>query len=486
MGVGARDGDGFSPVSKLQQALFELGYDLGDSNGTGVDGIYGTRTAEAVRLFKETEELGFEQFGDVGPGTMHRLNELFPGDMPVCTLAVLDPEPGPSLGSLASPSGAGLMGTSSADLAKGAPLLAFGIPGLMCQIKPVKPPRPAPHPRPAPASAAPRKLSDLPAAIRARIRVDTNITEQSEVDAAYRPFKDGVKNVATVDGIVFGDGVPGDKDTHDGLTRVAQMLLESKTKRPDGTTRVGFPFNTTRGVLINSAPSTRKDGTGPPLEGGLFRFTNINMGTAKDPKRLMLVEKLEPTVDALLAAEWLFLLLFGLPFLPLLNPKTMFDKKYAPVGWTIEQQFNLGEVMSIDAALEQVRQSAKLKARGITWLRSPPHERVLKTEDGHYDPNDNTITIADTAFTPSAERSGIYARGPLTVGHELGHALSNLDQGAKAGFDRAAKGSDPITDYGATSSEENFAECFALFSALPSELEALRPSIFAFFAGRYR
>ena len=32
----------------------------------------------AVRLFKATEHLGFEEFGDVGPGTMNRLNDLFP------------------------------------------------------------------------------------------------------------------------------------------------------------------------------------------------------------------------------------------------------------------------------------------------------------------------------------------------------------------------------------------------------------------------
>src|SRR6201999_3709632 len=136
---------------------------------------------------------------------------------------------------------------------------------------------------------------------------------------------------------------------------------------PDGTTSIGFPFNTTRGVLINGAASTRADGKGPRLEGGLFRFTNINLGTAKTPKRQMLVERLVPTVDAVLAAETLFLLLLGLPFIGLLKPKSLFDKKYAQFGWTLEPDFSLGEAMSLDAALDQVRQSAKSRARGVRW-----------------------------------------------------------------------------------------------------------------------
>jgi peptidoglycan hydrolase-like protein with peptidoglycan-binding domain len=64
----------------VQQALVDLNFDLGTSgpNHDGVDGIYGPKTAAAVRAFKREEQLGFEQFGDVGPGTMRRLDELFP------------------------------------------------------------------------------------------------------------------------------------------------------------------------------------------------------------------------------------------------------------------------------------------------------------------------------------------------------------------------------------------------------------------------
>jgi hypothetical protein len=61
-------------VFKVQQALYELHYDVGRR---GPDGDYGPRTAAAVKKFKEDEELGFEQYGDVGPGTMRRLDQIY-------------------------------------------------------------------------------------------------------------------------------------------------------------------------------------------------------------------------------------------------------------------------------------------------------------------------------------------------------------------------------------------------------------------------
>ncbi len=71
-----RVGDRGGAVEKVQQALLELGHDLGK---TGVDGIYGNKTANAVKKFKADQSLGSTQFGDVGPGTMGRLDQLFPG-----------------------------------------------------------------------------------------------------------------------------------------------------------------------------------------------------------------------------------------------------------------------------------------------------------------------------------------------------------------------------------------------------------------------
>ena len=73
------EGAGGDPVTRVQQALADLGADLGP---TGVDGKYGPKTAAAVRKFKADEHLGSEQFGDVGPGTIGRLDELFPPDRP--------------------------------------------------------------------------------------------------------------------------------------------------------------------------------------------------------------------------------------------------------------------------------------------------------------------------------------------------------------------------------------------------------------------
>ncbi|MBV9014882.1 MAG: peptidoglycan-binding protein [Alphaproteobacteria bacterium] len=73
-------GDTGDAVAKVQQALVDLGYDLGQTGEAenGIDANYGPKTAAAVRRFKADNKLGFEQFGDVGPGTMHRLDALFP------------------------------------------------------------------------------------------------------------------------------------------------------------------------------------------------------------------------------------------------------------------------------------------------------------------------------------------------------------------------------------------------------------------------
>lgn len=82
LGQGDPDTDA---VKRIQQALLDVQtitgntYDLGSTgpNKDGVDGDYGPKTAAAVKKFKADENLGFTQFGDVGPGTMHRLDELF-------------------------------------------------------------------------------------------------------------------------------------------------------------------------------------------------------------------------------------------------------------------------------------------------------------------------------------------------------------------------------------------------------------------------
>jgi peptidoglycan hydrolase-like protein with peptidoglycan-binding domain len=69
------EGSKGAPVAAVQQALIDLGYYLGPM---GADGIFGRYTAAAVKAFKHDQQLGFEQYSDVGPRTMGRLDELFP------------------------------------------------------------------------------------------------------------------------------------------------------------------------------------------------------------------------------------------------------------------------------------------------------------------------------------------------------------------------------------------------------------------------
>lgn len=66
-------------VRRVQQALIDLGFDLG---ATGADAAYGPKTAAAVRKFKVDHTLGFTQYGDVGPRTMQTLDDLFSGRGP--------------------------------------------------------------------------------------------------------------------------------------------------------------------------------------------------------------------------------------------------------------------------------------------------------------------------------------------------------------------------------------------------------------------
>jgi peptidoglycan hydrolase-like protein with peptidoglycan-binding domain len=78
--VGDSDSDAVVRVQgALQDCASKTGntYDLGKA---GVDGKYGTKTSEAVKKFKADEGLGSTQFGDVGPGTMRRLDEIFRSD----------------------------------------------------------------------------------------------------------------------------------------------------------------------------------------------------------------------------------------------------------------------------------------------------------------------------------------------------------------------------------------------------------------------
>jgi peptidoglycan hydrolase-like protein with peptidoglycan-binding domain len=63
------------PVRMVQEALIALKFDLGSF---GADAKFGNDTAKAVMGFKKQQKLGFETIGDVGPGTMARLDKLCP------------------------------------------------------------------------------------------------------------------------------------------------------------------------------------------------------------------------------------------------------------------------------------------------------------------------------------------------------------------------------------------------------------------------
>ena len=83
-----------------------------------------------MRSFKTDQALGFTQFGDVGPGTMGRLDELFPGPLPPCRPDEIPVTAGQEKAVTAAP-GAETAGSG------------VGIPGLHCQIGPVPGPKAA-------------------------------------------------------------------------------------------------------------------------------------------------------------------------------------------------------------------------------------------------------------------------------------------------------------------------------------------------------
>jgi peptidoglycan hydrolase-like protein with peptidoglycan-binding domain len=68
-----KSGDRGEPVRKVQQGLLNDNMPLPQF---GADGAYGGETSTAVKQFKSKHNLGFVQFGDVGPGTMGKLDEL--------------------------------------------------------------------------------------------------------------------------------------------------------------------------------------------------------------------------------------------------------------------------------------------------------------------------------------------------------------------------------------------------------------------------
>lgn len=84
-----RPHDRGTTVTKVQEGLKADGENLGP---LGADGAFGAATGQAVMAFKTKYHLGSEQFPDVGPGTMAKLDALCP-PRPVPPTPVPPPAP---------------------------------------------------------------------------------------------------------------------------------------------------------------------------------------------------------------------------------------------------------------------------------------------------------------------------------------------------------------------------------------------------------
>jgi peptidoglycan hydrolase-like protein with peptidoglycan-binding domain len=463
-------GDVSRSTARIQQALIDLGHDLGP---TGADMVYGAKTAAAVRDFKSTENLGFTQFGDVGPGTMTRLDELFPGEIPECPIL------GPGTETADAPAAAddrraagGAPAFAGADVGQvraGTPVgLAFGIPGLLCQIKPQPKPRPDP---------LPQRFGDIQATTRAALKLDTSRRDQATMDAGYAIFGGTAKQVGNLGRTtaIFGDGVPQgttdpEKDIRDGLVNVASLLI---TAQPSG-----LPVGTTTTVTINDVPG-RKDRTGKPINqpGGIFRFTHLQL--AQGPHLLI-----ERTGGVTARA----------PGAGTASTATAFATAFAAEGFTLVltspspgapgvTSYSAAEIRLLDQGLRRHSAATLARINGTRFDRSSASQ--LGSEEGSYTPATHTINMVAKAFAGTALAHGGFTAGQFTLNHEVGHALADRDSAVMPLFTKAAAGSAAISDVGKKSAEENFAECVALFAVDRNQLQAMRPAIFNLLNARY-
>ena len=267
-------GDVSRSTARIQQALIDLGHDLGP---TGADMVYGAKTAAAVRDFKAKENLGFTQFGDVGPGTMTRLDELFPGELPECP--ILGPTTETEAGSADAPAPADDRQAAAGGAVRlrrrrrrAGPRGHAGGSGVR-------------HPGPAvPDQAARRDPTRSRSASGTSRRPPGRRSSSTRAAATRRPWTRATRSsVAAIKKTgnlgsttaIFGDGVPQgttdpEKDIRDGLVNVASLLI---TAQP-----TGLPVGTTTTVTINDVPG-RKDRNGTPINqpGGIFRFTHLQL-----------------------------------------------------------------------------------------------------------------------------------------------------------------------------------------------------------------
>lgn len=458
-------GDVSESTAKVQQALIDLGHNLGP---TGADMIYGSKTAAAVREFKTKENLGFTQFGDVGPGTMSRLDELFPGEVPECP--ILGPEPGggaaPAGGEQAT-GGEGLAfaGGGAQQVRAGAPVgLAFGIPGLLCQIKPKDDP-------------IPQNIGQVKAATRAALVLDTSRRDQASMDAGYQIFRGGVKQSGNLGSTtpIFGDGVTQgttdpDKDIRDGLVSVASLLVTGKPN--------GLPVGTTTTLTIGDVPGRNgKDGKPIVQPGGIFRFTHLQL--AQGPH--MLMERLgdvstrAPGATTATTAATFATAFAAEGFTLVLTPPAG--------GGTPTTSYTAAEIRHLDQGLRRHGAGTLARINGTRFDKSSASQ--LGTEEGSYTPATRTINLVSKALAGTATNPGGFTAGQFTLNHEVGHALADRDAAVLPLFAAAAAGTPPLTTVGKKNNEENFAECVALLAMDRAQLAAMRPAIFTLLSTRY-
>lgn len=430
-----------TPVAAVQQALIDLGYDLGR---WGADGDYGAATAAAVRAFKRDEELGFEAYGDVGPGTMHRLDYLFPppDGAPLCRDDDVDP-----IITAAAPE---LEPELTGEPMGGGATLGFAIPGAFCQLRP-----------------AIAKFADIPLEVRRRLKVAIwSPVDQKAIDDAYQPWSGTLRDpqpkppARIPQAVLFGGGVPATPVVRESLKRVAELTMSSPTKTL-------LPPSATTNLELGGSV---RDGRGGMMPGGVFRFTRFKVG--KSPETL-LIEGL------------------GAPAEP---PPSYFTGGRAAFTYVWQaKKFSLASGGWDDKRIGQL-QFALLRCppKALALMHDVTFEYVAKpagaTEDGRWDSPTKTLSLYFGVFDASAQRIGTIPYWAFVTLHELGHATEmTFDPGAKAPFVKALNddGGSPATDNLHVSDSENFAEAFAVFAADPDELKALRPNVADLFFKRY-
>ena len=344
--------------------------------------------------------------------------------------------------------------------------LAFGIPGLLCDIKP--------KPRPDP---LPQRFLDIQASTRTALKIDTSRRDQATMDAGYAIWSGGIKKSGNLGSTtaIFGDGVTQgttdpEKDIRDGLVNVASLLV---TAQP-----AGLPVGTTTTLTINDVPG-RNDKTGKPINqpGGIFRFTHLQL--AQGPH--LLIERIGNVAARA-------------PGAGTATTAAAFATAFAAEGFTLVltppapgapgvTAYRAAEIQLLDQGLRRHSAATLARINGTHFDRSSASQ--LASEEGSYTPATHTINMVGKAFTGTALAHGGFTAGQFTLNHEVGHALADRDPAVMPLFTKAATGLAAISDVGKKNAEENFAECIALFAVDRNQLQAMRPAIFNLFNTRY-